>query len=108
MRSTSGGAVGPSNAGSYAGAAGGGAAGARGAAGAVEVLLGRLCEVELHDVGDAEAVEAARRQVGGDEHVGVARHKLLELVGARPRAACRPPFTYQSAGLRAQGPSEQQ
>ena len=49
-------------------------AGARGAAGAVEVLLGRLREVELHDVGDAERAErSAERRADGGAVGGVER-----------------------------------
>eukprot|EP00965_Chrysotila_dentata_P207134 6183946-Pleurochrysis_carterae.AAC.4 len=41
-----------------------------------------LWEVELNDVGDVEVVEAARGDVGGDEHSCLALAEALEVVGA--------------------------
>ena len=51
-----------------------GAAGAAGAADAVDVVLGMDRDVEVEDVADVRDVEAARRDVGGDEerHLAVA------------------------------------
>src|SRR5579884_399046 len=50
-----------------------GCSGARGAADAMDILLGNVGQVEVHDVADARDVDAARGDVGGDEHRHVAR-----------------------------------
>src|SRR3990172_4806256 len=55
-----------------------GEAGAPGAADAVHVVLGRTRNVEVDDLGQALDVEAARGDVGGDEHRGLARLEILQ------------------------------
>ena len=80
-----------------------GAAGAAGAADAVHVALGVVRDVVVQHVADAVHVEAARGDVGGDQHVDAAvlqlLHGLLALLlldvavergrgDARARAAC--------------------
>src|SRR5260221_7769932 len=50
-----------------------GGSGARGAADAVDILLGHVGQVEVHDMADARDVDPARCDVRGDQHRHVAR-----------------------------------
>src|SRR5690606_1363756 len=53
-------------------------AGARGAADAVDVALGFVRQVEVDDVADAVDIDAARRDVGGDQHRRTAAPEIVE------------------------------
>ena len=53
-------------------------AGPRGAADAVDILLGHVGQLEVEHVGHARHVDAARGDVGRDEHLGLARLELGE------------------------------
>ncbi len=56
--------------------------GARGAADAVDVVLGHQRHVEVHDVAERFDVDAARGDVGGDEHAVLAALEAGERLGA--------------------------
>jgi hypothetical protein len=51
--------------------------GATGATDAVDVIFHDVREVEIHDVGDAVHVNAARRDVRGDEHTHLTRFEVI-------------------------------
>src|SRR6185312_15062717 len=53
------------------------------AADAVDVILGDVRQVEVHDVREVLDVEAARRDVGGDEHLHLALLEVLQGLDAR-------------------------
>src|SRR5207248_2984181 len=51
---------------------------ARGAADAVDILLGHVGQIEVHDMADARDVDPARGDVGRDQHRHVARLEACE------------------------------
>src|SRR5882672_8616950 len=53
-------------------------AGARGAADAMDIALGVGRQLVVDDVGDAGDVDAARGEVGGDQHAGLAAAEIVE------------------------------
>src|SRR5258708_2862996 len=53
-------------------------AGARGAADAVDIALGIGRQLVVDDVGHAHDVDAARGEIGGDQHAGLAAAKIVE------------------------------
>ena len=53
-------------------------AGARGAADAMDVALGVGRQLVVDDVGDARDVDAARGEIGGDQHAGPAAAEVVE------------------------------
>ena len=59
-----------------------GGAGAAGAADAVHVVVGRVRQVEVDDVRQLLDVEAARRDVGRDQHADLARLEVVERLHA--------------------------
>src|SRR5690606_19598629 len=54
------------------------AAGARSTADAVDVLLGNVRQLEVNDMADARDVDAARGDVGRDQHLGAAGLELVQ------------------------------
>ena len=53
-------------------------AGARGAADAMDVALGVGRQLEVDDVGHAAHVDAARGEIGGNQHAGLAAREVVE------------------------------
>src|SRR5260370_5602109 len=58
-------------------------AGARGAADAMNVALGVGRQLVVDDVGHAVDVDAARGEIGGDQHAGLAAAEIVERLLAR-------------------------
>ena len=58
-------------------------AGARGAADAMDVALGVGRQLVVDDVGHAHDVDAARGEIGGDQHAGLAAAEIVERLLAR-------------------------
>ena len=58
-------------------------AGARGAADAVDIALRHVGQLEIDDMGDAVDVDAARRDVGRDQHADAAGAEIAERALAR-------------------------
>ncbi len=75
-------------------------AGPGGTAGPVQVVLGVLRRVDVHDQGDPVDVDAAGRHVGGDQHVDPALAELGQRPGAHPLglAAVQPTGAYADRG----------
>jgi hypothetical protein len=61
---------------------GAGASGAAGTADAVNVVVGMMGNVEIEDVADGRDIEAAGRDVGGDQQRDFALAELVECGGA--------------------------
>ena len=63
-------------------------AGAAGAADAVHVVLGHVRQLEVDDVRQLVDVDAARGDVGRDQHLQVALLEVGERLGARASGSC--------------------